>query len=52
MSEANDKTTKINDPWRVYPTLPYAFINDDFLHDKKAVLKVNLKGDRGGVSIK
>lgn len=40
------------DPWTDFPRLPYTFVNDDFVHDKLFVAKVNAKGPKSTVNLK
>lgn len=40
------------EPWTDFPRQPTAFITDDFVHEKLAVLKVNSKNDRSTVNVK
>lgn len=40
------------EPWADYPRQQYSIFSDDFVHDKLAVAKVNLKGSRSTVNIK
>jgi hypothetical protein len=40
------------EPWSDYPRQSYSIINDDFVHDKLAVLKVAAKSEKSTVNIK
>ena len=39
------------DPWTSFPAMEYNFIEDDFAHENKFGLKVNLEHARGGIEV-
>ena len=39
------------EPWSSYPTLPYHFIDEDFVHPTLFALKASLSHNRGGVEV-
>jgi hypothetical protein len=41
-----------DEPWTNFPKLSYSFINDHFVHDHRASLKLNLRSANGGALIK
>lgn len=47
-----EKPATIQEPWTNFPQLSYSFIQDHFVHNNLATLKVDFKGPKGGADIK